>query len=64
MEGMNQLGINYMYTWKGHKETLCIDTDILNKQKCILLKYGRQEGKTGPVWRLVPVGREGYKKRV
>jgi hypothetical protein len=27
-------------------------------------KNGEQEGKTGPVWRLAPVGGGGYKERV
>jgi hypothetical protein len=47
---------------KCHSETPCIV--ILNKRKCLFSKT-RQEGKTTPVWRLVPVGREeGYKERV
>jgi hypothetical protein len=29
---------------------------ILNKQEMPFLKNGEQEGKTGPVWVLVPVG--------
>jgi hypothetical protein len=31
MENMNQFGIQYIYMWKCHNETLCID--VLNKQK-------------------------------
>jgi hypothetical protein len=27
-------------------------------------KNGEQEGKTGPVWGLAPVGRAGYKESV
>jgi hypothetical protein len=34
------------------------------KQAIFFFKNGRQEGKTGPVWGLVPVGRGGYKERV
>jgi hypothetical protein len=42
-----------MYMWKCHNETPCIA--ILNKQKCLFLKNREQEGKTVPVWVLVPV---------
>jgi hypothetical protein len=41
---------------------LCVAT--LNKQKCIFIKNGEQEGKTVPVWELVPVGGGKYKERV
>jgi hypothetical protein len=58
---MNQFGIQSIYTWKRYNETPCID--ILNKQKCLFFKNREQEGKTGPVWRLVPVGGGGYKER-
>jgi hypothetical protein len=34
MEGMNQFGIQYIYTWQCHNETPCIA--ILNKQKSLL----------------------------
>jgi hypothetical protein len=56
MEGMNQFGIHYIYTWKCHNGNLY--KDILNKQKHLLKKKKprEQEGKTGPVWVLVPVG--------
>jgi hypothetical protein len=37
---------------------------ILYKQKCLFFKNGEQEGKTGPVYDLAPVGGEGYKERV
>jgi hypothetical protein len=43
---------------------------ILKKQKMsfyfflFLYKTGEQEGKTGPVWGLVPVGRGEYKERM
>jgi ferredoxin-like protein FixX len=33
---MRLLGILYIYTWKCHNETPCID--ILNKQKCLSSK--------------------------
>jgi hypothetical protein len=36
---------------------------ILNKQTCLFSKT-EQEGKTGPVWGLAPVGGGGYKERV
>jgi hypothetical protein len=42
-----------MYPWKCHSETPHIS--ILNKQKMPFVKNGKQEGKTGPVWELVPV---------
>jgi hypothetical protein len=32
IERMDQFGLLYIYTWKCHKETPCID--ILKKQKC------------------------------
>jgi hypothetical protein len=58
---MNQFKLSYIYTWKCHNETPYIV--ILNIQKChhfvfFLNKNREQEGKTGPVWGLVPVGRE------
>jgi hypothetical protein len=52
---MNQFEIYYRYTWKCHNETACID--ILNKNASFFKNKG-QEGKTGPVWGLVPVGGE------
>jgi hypothetical protein len=58
MEGMNQFGIQYIYTWKYHNETLCID--IL---KMSFFKNGGQEGKTDPVSGYQWEG-EGYKERV
>jgi hypothetical protein len=36
MEGINQFGIQHIYTWKCHNEILCID--VLNKQKCLFSK--------------------------
>jgi hypothetical protein len=54
MEGMNQFGSSYIYTWKCHNENPCIAT--LNKQKYLFFKTGGQEGKTDVVWGLVPVG--------
>jgi hypothetical protein len=38
--------------------------EILYKQKCLFSKNGGQEGKTGPVWGLVPVGQGGYEEKV
>jgi hypothetical protein len=32
--------------------------------KCLFFKNERQEGKTGPVWPLVPMGGRGYKERM
>jgi hypothetical protein len=52
---MNQFSIQYIYTWKYQYETPFI---------ALLNKSGGQEGKTGPVWGLAPVGGEGYKERV
>jgi hypothetical protein len=53
----------YIYTWKCHNEIPCIG--ILNKQKCLFFsKKLRAEGKTVPIWDLVPVGGRGYKERV
>jgi hypothetical protein len=58
-----EFGIQYIYTWKCHNETLCID--LLSKQKKIFFKIGGQEGKTGPVWGASTSGRwGGYKERV
>jgi hypothetical protein len=36
---------------------------ILNTQKLSFLKNRKEEGKTGPVWGLAPVGGGGYKER-
>jgi hypothetical protein len=44
LEGMNQFGFIYVYIWKCHNET-----------KISLFKNKEQEGKTGPVWELVPM---------
>jgi hypothetical protein len=54
MEGMNQFGIQYKYTWKYHNETLCIDRYIKQTKMSFFQNRG-QEIKTGPVWELVPV---------
>jgi hypothetical protein len=39
---------------------------IINKQKSLFFKNGEQEGKTGPVWGLAPVGvghlRKGHRR--
>jgi hypothetical protein len=48
------------YTWKYHSETLY---SYLMQTKISFKKNGEQEGKTGPVWRLAPVGGGGYKER-
>jgi hypothetical protein len=37
--------------------------EILNKQICLFFKNRKQEGKTVPVWELVPVGGGGDKER-
>jgi hypothetical protein len=47
--------------WKCHNETPCVA--ILYQQRC-LFKNREQEGKSGPIWGLVPVGEEGSKERV
>jgi hypothetical protein len=48
------LGYNtYIYTWKCHNATPGIVT--LNKKNVFSQKNGEQEGKTGPVWGLIPV---------
>jgi hypothetical protein len=39
MEGMNQFGIQYIYTWKFHNETLRID---YLKQKYLFFQNGGQ----------------------
>jgi hypothetical protein len=59
MEGMNQIWMQYIYTWKCPNETLCIR--ILNKN-FFFEKSRRQENKTVPILGLVSVG--GYKERV
>jgi hypothetical protein len=56
---MNQFGLQYIYTWKCHKETPCVA--ILNKQKCHFSKTG-QEGKTGPIWGWLHRGGEDVRK--
>jgi hypothetical protein len=44
---------------------LCIDIDTLSKQKCLFFPKNRgQEGKIGPLWGLVGVKGERYKKKV
>jgi hypothetical protein len=47
---MNQIGLQYIYTWKYCKETLC--AAILNRQKChfFFLSFvkSKNEGGTGP----------------
>jgi hypothetical protein len=49
---MNQLELQYIYTWKYHKETPW--TFISNKNVIFFLfffyKIGEQEGETGPAW--------------
>jgi hypothetical protein len=64
LEEMNEFGLKYIYTWKCHKETPCID--ILNKQKCHFFFYNirEQEDRTSLVWGLVPVGRARCGERV
>jgi hypothetical protein len=57
--------IFFLNTWKCHNETPCIP--ILNIQKCLPTppptQNGELEGKTDPVWGLVPVGwREDIRK--
>jgi hypothetical protein len=60
---MNQFGLEYINACKCRNETPYIA--ILNKQKCLFFfKNGKQEGKTGPAWRLVPVREGRYKQRV
>jgi hypothetical protein len=60
------LGYNtYIYTWKCHKETPCID--ILNKQKCHFFPFSKSESRrAGQVLSegLEAVGRGGYGERV
>jgi hypothetical protein len=43
MEGINQFGIQYIYTWKCHKKSLCIN--ILNKSKCLFSKAEDRKAK-------------------
>jgi hypothetical protein len=55
MVRINQFSIKYIHTWKCHDETLYIG--ILNKENCLFFsENGGQEGKTGHVWGLAPVG--------
>jgi hypothetical protein len=47
---MNQFGLEYIYTWKCHKETPCVV--ILNKNVLFffIYKIREQEGGTGLAW--------------
>jgi hypothetical protein len=63
MEVMSQFRIQYIYAWKCHNETLCID--ILNKQKCLFFsKTEDKKCKSGNVWGLVLEGGGRYKESV
>jgi hypothetical protein len=63
---MNQFELQYIYTYKSHKETPCIA--ILNKQivTFFLLQNQRTEGQNKSCWGKgsVPEGREGCEERV
>jgi hypothetical protein len=49
IEEMNQLRLQYMYTWKCHKETPCVS--ILNKNVIFFIyKIREQKGGTRPAW--------------
>jgi hypothetical protein len=60
--GLESLGMNFgifiqtetqiQYIWKFHNETLY---SYLKQTKMLFFKNREQEGKTGPVWGLVPV---------
>jgi CRISPR/Cas system endoribonuclease Cas6 (RAMP superfamily) len=39
LEKMNRLGLQYIYSWKNHKETPCVATFISNKQKCQFFSF-------------------------
>jgi hypothetical protein len=57
---MNQFGYN---TYKHENVTMKLPVE-LSKTKMSFFKNGEQEGKTGPIWGLVPVGvGENIRKR-
>jgi hypothetical protein len=50
---MNKFVLQYIYTWKYNKETLCVAIFTPKKQKChyflfFFYKIGEQKSRTGP----------------